>query len=121
VYPPCSGPVRLSRRQLLQAGAIGLWGLGLPDILRAGSGKAFVPPTATIFPLRFRDVGPQLERLAKTPLGFIFSIPRRHCSGIVGVSANSPKKTRWTTTVKDVLVSNTVLIPIAPSATVSSG
>jgi hypothetical protein len=31
----CHGPLRISRRQVLQAGAIGLMGLGLPNILRA--------------------------------------------------------------------------------------
>src|SRR5436305_11671581 len=31
----CPGPVRLNRRQLLQVGGIGLWGLSLPGLLRA--------------------------------------------------------------------------------------
>jgi hypothetical protein len=31
----CPGPVRISRRQVLQAGAIGLWGLTLPRLLHA--------------------------------------------------------------------------------------
>jgi hypothetical protein len=33
--PRCPGPVRISRRQVLQTGAIGLWGLTLPRLLRA--------------------------------------------------------------------------------------
>ncbi len=33
--PRCPGPVRISRRQIRQAGAIGLWGLTLPRLLRA--------------------------------------------------------------------------------------
>jgi hypothetical protein len=32
--------LRLSRRELLQVGAIGLWGLSLPRVLHAGSGSA---------------------------------------------------------------------------------
>ena len=31
----CTGPITVSRRQVLQAGGIGLLGLGLPDLLRA--------------------------------------------------------------------------------------
>ncbi|HLN31012.1 MAG TPA: DUF1501 domain-containing protein [Gemmataceae bacterium] len=34
---PCQGPVRLSRRELLQIGTIGIWGLALPDVLRAAA------------------------------------------------------------------------------------
>jgi hypothetical protein len=33
--PPCSGPLHLSRRQILQAAGLGLLGLGLPRLLRA--------------------------------------------------------------------------------------
>jgi hypothetical protein len=32
---PCSGPLRISRREVLQVGGIGLLGLTLPDLLRA--------------------------------------------------------------------------------------
>ena len=38
--PTCRGPVRISRRQVLQAGTIGLWGLTLPRLLRAESQRS---------------------------------------------------------------------------------
>src|SRR5260370_30000504 len=33
----CTGPLRISRRQMLQVGGIGLFGLSLPGLLRANS------------------------------------------------------------------------------------
>src|SRR6516162_7914914 len=33
--PNCAGPLRISRRQMLQVGGIGLFGLTLPGLLRA--------------------------------------------------------------------------------------
>jgi hypothetical protein len=35
--PRCSGPLRISRRELLEIGGIGLWGLTLPGVLRGDS------------------------------------------------------------------------------------
>src|SRR5215468_7138174 len=37
---PCAGPLRLSRRQLLQVGGASLLGLNLPSLLRAGERRA---------------------------------------------------------------------------------
>ena len=36
----CTGPLKISRRQMLQVGGIGLFGLGLPGLLRANSRSA---------------------------------------------------------------------------------
>src|SRR5262245_16448200 len=38
-HPPCPGPLRLTRRQVLRVGAIGALGLTLPRLLRAASGS----------------------------------------------------------------------------------
>src|SRR5207245_5856220 len=37
---PCNGPVRITRRDILQAGGIGLLGLSLPGVLRSADGFA---------------------------------------------------------------------------------
>ena len=36
----CTGPLRISRRHMLQVGGIGLFGLNLPGLLRANSRSA---------------------------------------------------------------------------------
>jgi len=42
----CRGPVPVSRRRMLQVGGIGLWGLGLPGLLRAEDARrAGIGPT----------------------------------------------------------------------------
>jgi len=43
---PCSGPLRISRRQLLQAAGISLMNLGLPQLLRADARRASATPSA---------------------------------------------------------------------------
>src|SRR5579871_458772 len=40
----CRGPLRISRRELLQAGAIGLLGLDLPTLLRADTAAPRTDP-----------------------------------------------------------------------------
>src|SRR5437870_743774 len=56
----CTGPLKISRRQMLQVGGIGLFGLGLPGLLRAnsrsvGTGQA---PKADSCILVFLNGGP---------------------------------------------------------------
>ncbi len=55
---PCSGPVRLSRREVLQAGASGLLGLTLPRLLRAAESPTGPAPRADHCILLFLDGGP---------------------------------------------------------------
>jgi Protein of unknown function (DUF1501) len=55
---PCSGPVRLSRRQVLQAGAAGVLGLTLPRLLRAGEQSSGPAPRADHCILLFLNGGP---------------------------------------------------------------
>src|SRR5713226_6231462 len=43
----CTGPLRISRRQMLQVGGIGLFGLSLPGLLRAYSSSAGTGPAST--------------------------------------------------------------------------
>jgi hypothetical protein len=56
----CSGPVSLSRRQLLQVGGIGLLGLSLPRLLRADSQRPTIvaAPRADACILIFLNGGP---------------------------------------------------------------
>jgi hypothetical protein len=59
---PCRGPRRITRREMVEIGASGVLGLGLPQLLRADEGKA--PPLAGLTPtadsciLIFLDGGP---------------------------------------------------------------
>src|SRR5437660_7390901 len=56
----CTGPLKLSRRQMLQVGGIGLFGLGLPGLLRANSrssGTGLVPKADSCI-LVFLNGGP---------------------------------------------------------------
>ncbi|MGE5191213.1 MAG: DUF1501 domain-containing protein [Deltaproteobacteria bacterium] len=50
-FPPLSCPGPLSRRSFLQAGALGLWGIGMGDLLRlrAEGAPAAEPDTSVIF------------------------------------------------------------------------
>jgi hypothetical protein len=61
-YPatPCSGPLRLSRRDLLQAGAAGLLGLSLPQLLLADKRRSAsaIAPRADACVLIFLNGGP---------------------------------------------------------------
>ncbi len=54
--PSCPGPRRLSRRRMLQVGALGALGLSLPDVLRAAEGVS--APSADACILIFLDGGP---------------------------------------------------------------
>src|SRR5665213_1133516 len=54
----CAGPMRLSRREVLQAGAAGVLGLTLPNLLRAGQPSAGPAPRADHCILLFLDGGP---------------------------------------------------------------
>ncbi len=54
--PPCTGPLRISRRRLLQAGGIGLLGLSLPRLLRADEAASAASADACI--LIFLNGGP---------------------------------------------------------------
>jgi hypothetical protein len=54
----CAGPVRLSRREVLQAGAAGMLGLTLPNLLRAGEQTTGPAPRADHCILLFLDGGP---------------------------------------------------------------
>lgn len=55
----CSGPLQISRRRLLEIGGIGLWGLGLPDLLRAASrAEGTVGASADACILIFLNGGP---------------------------------------------------------------
>ena len=56
--PPCPGPARLSRREVLQVGGISLLGLSLPRLLRADVRPGQVPPTADACILIFLNGGP---------------------------------------------------------------
>ena len=56
---PCAGPRRLSRREVLQAGAAGMLGLTLPRLLRAGA--------ATGGPVPRRPLHPDLPRRRPQP------------------------------------------------------
>src|SRR5438874_10136552 len=56
----CTGPLKISRRQMLQVGGIGLFGLGLPGLLRANSrssGTGLVPKADSCI-LVFLNGGP---------------------------------------------------------------
>jgi Protein of unknown function (DUF1501) len=53
-----SGPVRLSRRQILQVGGIGLMNLTLPRLLRAAAARAADTPRADACILIFLNGGP---------------------------------------------------------------
>jgi hypothetical protein len=57
---PCTGPIRLSRRDILQAGGIGLLNLTLPGLLRAAERSAAlgVTPRADACILLFLNGGP---------------------------------------------------------------
>ena len=55
---PCAGPVRLSRRGLLQAGAAGMLGLTLPRLLRAREQASGPVPRADHCILIFLNGGP---------------------------------------------------------------
>src|SRR5437879_2503946 len=54
----CSGPVRLSRRQVLEAGAISWLGLGLPALLRADQERPDLSASADACILVFLNGGP---------------------------------------------------------------
>src|SRR5262245_6269719 len=56
----CSGPLRISRRELLEIGGIGLWGLSLPRLLRgdATHHEALLPARADACILIFLNGGP---------------------------------------------------------------
>src|SRR5262245_12723810 len=56
----CSGPLRISRRELLEIGGIGLWGLSLPRLLRgdATHHEALLPVRADACILSFLNGGP---------------------------------------------------------------
>ncbi len=54
----CTGPARVSRREVLQAGAAGVLGLTLPNLLRAGQASAGPAPRADHCILLFLDGGP---------------------------------------------------------------
>ncbi len=53
----CPGPLRVSRRRMLQIGGIGLLGLGLPEVLRAATRPA-TAPAADACILLFLNGGP---------------------------------------------------------------
>jgi hypothetical protein len=53
----CPGPLRISRRRMLQVGGAGLLGLGLPDLLRAAARPA-AAPSADACILLFLNGGP---------------------------------------------------------------
>lgn len=57
---PCTGPIRLSRREVLQVGAAGLLGLSLPGLLRARASAAgtSLTPRADSCILIFLNGGP---------------------------------------------------------------
>jgi hypothetical protein len=54
----CSGPLRLSRRDVLQVGAAGLLGLSLPRLLQADAARASTAPKAESCILIFLNGGP---------------------------------------------------------------
>jgi hypothetical protein len=56
----CAGPLKISRRQMLQVGGIGLFGLSLPGLLRANSrsARSGPAPTADSCILVFLNGGP---------------------------------------------------------------
>jgi hypothetical protein len=56
----CSGPLRISRRELLEIAGIGLWGLSLPRLLRAEAThhEALLPARADACILIFLNGGP---------------------------------------------------------------
>jgi hypothetical protein len=56
--PACSSFRRLSRRSLITAGACGLLGLGLPQLLRASSAPSSIKPRAKSVILLFQWGGP---------------------------------------------------------------
>lgn len=54
----CHGPVRVSRREMLQVGGIAALGLGLPGLLRASTQATGLRPTADACILIFLNGGP---------------------------------------------------------------
>src|SRR5262245_46856140 len=58
--PRCSGPLRISRRELLEIGGIGLWGLSLSSVLRGDALQSVtsLPPRADACILIFLNGGP---------------------------------------------------------------
>src|SRR5438105_14850850 len=54
----CRGPVRISRRQLLQVGGISLFGLSLPRLFAAEANRPAAKPRADACILLFLNGGP---------------------------------------------------------------